>query len=810
MPPKKTFHHPPGVYRHVVEYVEKWEMDPSTVGRRPSAESVAEHLRSSYSEHMRLKFPVLLASVSNALGAVLAERGFHHDAEEGKTSDAVPSGMSGGMSSGDREDVHNIMNRSLRGKMKLGSQSTPLTPSPLPPKTDASRKQKRASSSSRSGKRGRDGEFVPREKEAEEEFPPFSRLAARVESKVSFSDLGGMEDALQIVKELMEYPLKHPEVYRHLGVEPAKGILLHGPPGCGKTLLAHAIAGELGVPFFPISAPEVVSGMSGQSEEKLRSLFSEARRVSPSIIFIDEIDAITPKRSTAQREMEKRIVAQLLSCLDDLSGADEWVMVIGATNRPHSLDPALRRAGRFDREISLGIPDVHARAKILHVLCKKLRLEGKFDFYSLAKLTPGYVGADLCALTKEAGAACVNRIFFELKKTKQDVRPGLRSEDAVLVADRQKDREYEESNTMYVKEDVQEAVDEMEVEKLGISDEFRSGFIMKEDPYSPEELETCGVSITMEDFQEAITKVQPSAKREGFATIPDVSWDDIGALEEVREELTMAIVEPIRSPETFAKLGLDSPSGVLLYGPPGCGKTLVAKAVANTSGANFISIKGPELLNKYVGESEKAVRQVFARGRASSPCIIFFDEMDSLCPKRGSDTGGGSTERVVNQLLTELDGLEARQSVFVIAATNRPDIIDPAMLRPGRLDKILYVPLPTPENRVSILETISRKIPLDGEIDLREIGMRSECEGFSGADLVALLREASVAALKEYLKMDVKQEDPKVLKRHIEFALTKILPSVSRKDERIYMAMKRNLRRARAHVDPTKEEGGDS
>jgi len=468
----------------------------------------------------------------------------------------------------------------------------------------------------------------------------FSSIVERPSTR--YSDLGGIDDTLKSIRELVEYPLTHPEVFQHLGVEPPRGVLLRGPPGTGKTLLAHAIAGQLGVSFLKVSAPEIVSGMSGESEQKLRELFAAASDAAPAILFIDEIDAIAPKRDGGganARGMEKRIVAQMLTCMDALAPGNnangKAVMVLGATNRPDSLDSALRRAGRFDREIILGVPDEAARVRILKVMTSRMRLDGNFDFKVIAKRTPGYVGADIRSLTKEAAVIAINRIFKDL-----------------LIC--------ESSDAS--------------------SNEKASGVITAV-PLSSEQLEP--LSVTMTDFLEAVQRVQPSSKREGFATVPDVTWKDIGALESIREELTLSVLEPISNPERFQELGLPLPAGVLLYGPPGCGKTLLAKAIANESGANFISVKGPELLDKYVGESERAVRQVFERARASSPCIIFFDELDSLCPKRGSDSGGGGvSERVVNQLLTEMDGLESRRSVFVIAATNRPELIDPAMMRP--------------------------------------------------------------------------------------------------------------------------------
>uniref|UniRef100_A0A096N8P4 Nuclear VCP like n=1 Tax=Papio anubis TaxID=9555 RepID=A0A096N8P4_PAPAN len=545
-------------------------------------------------------------------------------------------------------------------------------------------------------------------------------------SNVKFEDVGGNDMTLKEVCKMLIH-MRHPEVYHHLGVVPPRGVLLHGPPGCGKTLLAHAIAGELDLPILKVAAPEIVSGVSGESEQKLRELFEQAVSNAPCIIFIDEIDAITPKREVASKDMERRIVAQLLTCMDDLNNvaATARVLVIGATNRPDSLDPALRRAGRFDREICLGIPGEASRERILQTLCRKLRLPQAFDFCHLAHLTPGFVGADLMALCREAAMCAVNRGLMKLQEQEK------------------KDPEMEDLPSKGVQEESLGTESTSETQ-----DELQRllGLLRDQDPLSEEQMQ--GLCIELNDFIVALSSVQPSAKREGFVTVPNVTWADIGALEDIREELTMAILAPVRNPDQFKALGLVTPAGVLLAGPPGCGKTLLAKAVANESGLNFISVKGPELLNMYVGESERAVRQVFQRAKNSAPCVIFFDEVDALCPRR-SDRETGASVRVVNQLLTEMDGLEARQQVFIMAATNRPDIIDPAILRPGRLDKTLFVGLPPPTDRLAILKTITKngtKQPLDADVNLEAIA-GDLC--YMGADLSALVREASICALRQ-------------------------------------------------------------
>lgn len=685
------------------------------------------------------------------------------------------------------------------------------------------------------------------------------------------SDVGGIESTLQTIRELVEWPLIHKDLYQHLGVDPPRGILLHGPPGCGKTLLAHAVAGELGTTFIRVSGPEIVSGMSGESERKLRDMFTEATQNQPSIIFVDEIDAIASKREGASKEMERRIVSQLLSCIDNLSdnnlkrhrkepseetnasdglqGTSEHqshenqdsdsadlriggseskktnqtssVIVIASTNRPESLEPALRRAGRFDREIELGAPDESGRASILEKLTHPLKLGDDVELKALAKSTAGYVGADLHLLVKEAGLACVRRFAYssgfarsnavedvdmnDVDKDPCDAPVSSNHFDLTATAPEQPENDkpvtaQEESGTELDAVNNDQMADQSPTTKM-------QSFTISD---VSQKYSSCYVQ--MEDFQLALKKIQPSALREGFATRPDISWKDVGSLEFVREEMMMAIVEPIRNPEMFSSLGLNAPAGVLLYGPPGCGKTLLARAVAAESGANFISVKGPELLSKYVGDSELAVRKVFSRARCSSPCVIFFDELDALAPRRGGGKGAtdssGAAERVVNMLLTEMDGFSERKQVFLIAATNRPDIIDPAMLRPGRLDKLIYVPLPDANGRSSILKTLSRKVAIHASVDITYLANHGKCEGFSGADLQALIRTAGEQVLWENRSKAVSERISKLCieVKHFEKAFDLVCPSVSTSDAKLYRNMENLLRKQRSRISKEQEE----
>jgi transitional endoplasmic reticulum ATPase len=533
---------------------------------------------------------------------------------------------------------------------------------------------------------------------------------------VSYEDIGGLRDEMQKVREMIELPLRHPEIFEKLGIEAPKGVLLYGPPGTGKTLLAKAVASESNSHFISISGPEIMSKFYGESEARLREIFKEAREKAPSIIFVDEIDSIAPKREEVTGEVERRVVSQLLSLMDGLEARGK-VIVIAATNRQNAIDPALRRPGRFDREIEIKVPDKNGRLEILQIHTRNMPLEADVDQVRIAAVTHGFVGADLEYLCKEAAMKCLRRVLPELN---------------------------------------------LEDEKL-----------------APETLDR--LIVTQNDFEQAIKDVMPSAMREVFLETPDVRWEDIGGLEGVKRELQEAVEWPLKYPSLYAAMGHTAPKGILLHGPSGTGKTLLAKAVATESEANFISVKGPELLSKWVGESEKGVREIFRRARQASPCVIFFDEIDSIAPTRGGEGGGGGgAERMVSQILTELDGISSLHGVVVLGATNRPDMIDPSLLRPGRFDRIVLVPNPDSQTRKRILEIHAKGKPIGQDVNIQKIA-ETMTEGFSGADSASIVNTAISLVLHEYLaKYPTPEEAAKhaseahVMMHHFEDAVKKI------------------------------------
>ena len=523
--------------------------------------------------------------------------------------------------------------------------------------------------------------------------------------RISYEDIGGLKNELEKVKEMIQLPLKHPNIFNRLGIDPPKGVLLHGPPGTGKTLIAKAVANESGASFYTINGPEIMSKFYGQSEENLRKIFEDAEKNAPSIIFIDEIDAIAPKRSEVHGEVERRVVSQMLTLMDGLKGRGKLI-VIGATNIPDSMDPALRRPGRFDREIRIDAPDRDGRKEILQIHTRGMPMSEDCNLDQLADITYGFVGADLMALARESAMNALRRYLPEI--------------------------------------DLEKPIPAEILEKM---------------------------EVTMNDFKNAHRGIEPSAMREFFIEVPKVSWEDVGGLEGVKQNLREAVEWPLTQPEVFKRMGIEAPRGILLYGPPGTGKTLIAKAVANESKANFISIKGPEVMSKWVGESEKAIRELFKKAKQVAPTIVFLDEIDSIAPRRGSYSGSHVTESVVNQILTSMDGLESMEGVVIIGATNRPDILDPGLLRPGRFDRLLLIPAPDKKSRIEIFKIHTKGMPLTKDVSLERLA--DKCEGFSGADINGVCREAAMLALRD----DIKAKE--INKKHFEKAMSGFRASIT-------------------------------
>ena len=571
---------------------------------------------------------------------------------------------------------------------------------------------------------------------------------------VGYDDVGGCRKQMAMIREMIELPLRHPALFKTLGVKPPRGVLLHGPPGSGKTLIARAVANETGAFFFLINGPEIMSKMAGESESNLRKAFEEAEKNAPAIIFIDEIDSIAPKRDKTNGEVERRIVSQLLTLMDGLKSRAS-VIVIGATNRQNSIDPALRRFGRFDREIDIGCPDENGRLEIFRIHTRNMKLDDDVDPEMIAKETHGFVGADIAALCTEAAMQCIR-------------------------------------------------------EKMDLFD-------IEDDTIDAEVLDS--MAVNQEHFKHALTNANPSSLRETVVEVPTTTWNDIGGLTDVKRELRELVQYPVEHPEKFEKFGMQPSKGVLFYGPPGCGKTLMAKATANECQANFISVKGPELLTMWFGESEANVREVFDKARGAAPCVLFFDELDSIAKSRGGSSGdaGGAGDRVMNQLLTEMDGMGAKKQVFIIGATNRPDIIDTALMRPGRLDQLIFIPMPDLESRKGILRAVLRKSPVSKDIDLDYLAQYTD--KFSGADLTEICQRAAKLAIRESIEREIERERarqeaggeedmededddpvPEIMPHHFEAAMHEARRSVSDQDLLKYSTFAQTLQQQRAAI----------
>ncbi|KAK3757884.1 hypothetical protein RRG08_014439 [Elysia crispata] len=755
-------------------------------GGRGNALSVSEELQSQYGEYGRKKKNIFLKSVERAFS--IAARDLEKD---GIVVSALKSSSSD--SESEQETVpyedKNIMNSLISNMYKSNNKDIQKKETLAMKKEEGSNEQAwfidrgmgKAESTPKRKKgmpNGLDKSEAPedsyessvsRPKRRRKESPDRARKKKKerqvIHPSVTFCNVGGNENILQHLQERCHF-LEYPELLPKIKGDVPKSFLFHGPTGCGKTLLANAIAGEYRLPLLGMTATEVVGGISGDSEANIRDLFDQAAVLAPCVLLIDDVDAIATKRENATKNMESRLVTQLSNSMDDLRSKNLPVLVICATNRPNSLDEAFRRTGRFDIEYALRFPNRDARKSILEAICQGVSLSENVSLSEIADLTPGYVGCDLKTLVSITNACALNRVIS------QHLKDG-RGSFTTTTTDDGEDEGKKRQKILF----------------------------------TAEEIENFEIKVTKADFQKAMTEVKPTAKQEDVLLVPNTTWDDIGALDNIRKKLNLCIMERTKRPELYQAVGMTSAAGVLLVGPPGCGKTSVARAVANEAGINFLYIKGAELLNKYVGESEKNVRDLFKRASSLAPCVIFFDEIDSICPRRSSGSDENSTSRVTNQLLLEMSGLEQRTEVYVIAATNRLDRLDKAFLRPGRMDKIIYVGLPSPDGRVEILKALTKngtRPKLSSDVDLERIGKDKRCDGFSGADLGNLLQVAREACLEEIIESTSATEPsplPVVRNVHFETAFESVSASVDSESKRNYEAVKRLLEKKTARKD---------
>ncbi|GJQ71047.1 putative ATP- binding protein [Trypoxylus dichotomus] len=806
--------------------------------------AMAEEIQKTYKEYTKRKRSAFRGAIKKAYSVVMHSYG-HNDLQH-SSSDELS-----GNSQGEDEDEEEYHNSLLNNHLELSALTDPNEAIDIS-SDDTNDSEPTDKGSSKQPSTSQEIVKVPRPLQVYVDTNPSTKGKKRkgeVESEIvaetkrnvkiydeTFQDVGGMNKVFEEICKHVAH-IKHPQIYQELGISPPRGFMLHGPPGCGKSLLCKAVSGQLKIPLVRAVGTELIGGVSGETEKRIRKLFNIALAEAPCILFIDDIDTIAGKRENSVKDHEKRMVTQLVCCLDELGSREKGdsVLVVGATNRLDAIDPAVRRAGRFDREICVGIPNIQARTEILQILAARMKLRENFDFQSIAHATPGYVGADLLAVIREAAFSAAYRCYQGRRQTekgkrererdsrkrkKRDGKSGMDVEGKEVESDeddysperKEKTRRLEEGKAdeevtvtsapesiptysldsppvLVIDDNGNGDVDE--TTRLPETLQQLVTWLLASTPLTKEELTT--LRITEEDFQKALKIVQPSLKREGFASVPDTTWADVGSLGSLKDELKLSLLDPVKHSQAFEDLDLTMPSGILLWGPPGCGKTLVAKALANEAGINFLSVKGPELLNMYVGESERAVRVCFERARNSAPCVIFFDELDALCPKRSDNGDSGASMRVVNQMLTEMDGVQGRYGVFILAATNRPDIIDPAILRSGRLDKILYVGIPSAEDRVDILKALTKngaKPRLAPDVNLEEVGRCRNYVGYTGADLAALVREASVLAFKEYILLTDQQGSLMVTNAHFTAASRKVKASVSEDDRRVYQRLR--------------------